>query len=116
MCGGHNARRERYGDPVGGPRETNPTASILHRPKKPVPEQPSYAAAHQRLKKVRGRAADHQCVDCDEPAKHWSYSNNAPDQIVGIHQGYRVVYSLDPKQYAPRCARCHKRFDMEAAP
>lgn len=63
-----------------------------------------YQAAHLRL----GRAADHRCVDCDNPARHWSYQHDCPEEIRGRH---RSPYCLHPEHYAPRCVPCHRAYD-----
>lgn len=66
-------------------------------------------AVHQRLRKSRGHANRYACVDCDKQAQHWSYDHTDPDERIDPRRG---PYSLDPDRYHPRCAKCHKRFDM----
>ena len=74
----------------------------------------SYLGAHDRCRRDRGPARDHQCVDCGGPALHWSYDHTDPDELMGT-QGTKGTtpypYSLDPAHYSPRCASCHARFD-----
>lgn len=57
-----------------------------------------YAAVHQLLKRDRGRASEHPCIDCGETAQEWSF-----DQPTG--------HSTDLSRYHARCRRCHARFD-----
>lgn len=76
---------------------------------------PNYEAMHKRVSRERGPAAEHVCVDCGEPALHWSYDGQDPAELTGpdVTRGrvYQVRYSASPEHYDPRCARCHKRFD-----
>lgn len=67
-----------------------------------------YGAAHGRVRKVRGRACNHACVDCGGAALHWSYNLTDPDELVSPG-GQR--YSLDPAHYSPRCTPCHSAHD-----
>ncbi len=70
-------------------------------------ETAAYVTVHARLRYDRGRAATHQCVDCDRQAAHWSYDHADPDEL--IDKG--LAYSLKSEHYAPRCNRCHAAFD-----
>lgn len=72
----------------------------------------SYSAAHARMKRDRGPASTHSCVDCGETAGHWSYDHADPDE-VRTPEGY--AYSLKTNHYQPRCVPCHKTFDMGRA-
>lgn len=92
-CKKHLTRFRRHGDPTV--RLTN---------SKPG----SYDAVHQRLFFRKGRASDHDCVDCGGQAEQWSYDNSDPDELVG-RRGRR--YSLDLERYSPRCVPCHREFD-----
>src|SRR5690606_2960253 len=38
-----------------------------------------YGAAHERVYRKRGRASQHDCVDCGERAEEWSYDHSDPD-------------------------------------
>lgn len=61
-----------------------------------------YSHAHQLVRRVKGDASDHQCVDgCGRQARDWSYIETAG-------------YSLDPDDYVPRCRSCHIRYDRAA--
>lgn len=72
-----------------------------------------YVAAHNRVRRLRGRAHEHQCCDCGSPATEWSYMHNDPSELIS-DQGTSAgcLYSLNPDCYAPRCRRCHRRFDL----
>ena len=71
----------------------------------------TYTGMHSRLARQRSKASAHTCVDCEQPAREWSYNHDDPDEIVGEHRGSRVVYSLDVEHYNPRCSRCHNALD-----
>lgn len=76
-----------------------------------------YAAAHRRVKVLRGSASMHMCVDCGSQADDWSYSNADPEALTNT-EGRRnagLPYSLDPDHYSPRCKACHKIFDLAAS-
>lgn len=73
-----------------------------------------YGAAHDRIRRERGAPRDHECVDCGQQARHWSYEHNDPDERLGT-SGYSkslIAYSLNPEHYVARCVPCHKRFDL----
>ena len=72
-------------------------------------ETVGYHQAHKRLRVDRGTAATHRCVDCTEPARHWSYSNEGAHELTDPATGLR--YSLDQRDYEPRCAPCHAIHD-----
>lgn len=74
-----------------------------------------YSAAHGRVRSRRGSAARYPCVDCGEPAKHWSYDRLDPNERISDHEGpnFGCPYSLDPSHYVARCVPCHKTFDLD---
>lgn len=72
-------------------------------------EYPGWDAAHKRVHRVRGKAAERSCVDCGGRADEWSYDNADPRELVEKKHG--MAYSLDPNHYEPRCVKCHRRFD-----
>lgn len=77
-------------------------------------EEVNYSTIHQRLKRDRGPASDYECVDCGAEAKHWSYNHQDPAERVDQgYRGYDLPFSIDPNFYEPRCAKCHKAFDMK---
>lgn len=69
-----------------------------------------YSGAHDRVRRTRGAARAHACIDCGSPAKHWSYNHRDPNENV-TPEGY--AYSADPQMYDPRCVPCHKRLDLD---
>lgn len=66
----------------------------------------SYGSARRWVAAQRGKAAAHLCVDCDAPARVWSYDGTDPDARTST-EGYR--YSLDPGHYRPCCRPCRRR-------
>ncbi len=65
------------------------------------PQSLTWAAKHKRLRKVRGRAADHPCVKCSAQARDWAQ----------IH----TEDGTDPwADYVPLCRKCHLNYDYEA--
>ncbi|BBX69012.1 hypothetical protein MPSYJ_24730 [Mycolicibacterium psychrotolerans] len=74
----------------------------------------SYNAIHYRLRSARGSARDHPCVDCEQPAKHWSFSGCEAEKPRRRDAAGRVVsppYCCHPEHYEPRCVSCHLRKD-----
>ncbi len=109
MCGMHYQRLRNNGSPfivrTGGgslPAERNPNWSG---------DNASYAAIHIRLRRWRGSAKDHNCVDCVARAREWSYDHSDPDELVDSKYGR---YSTDLDHYEPRCTSCHRLFDNAA--
>lgn len=78
----------------------------------------SYSMAHKNLRKLRGPARSHPCIDCGEQARDWSYNGGAPDERMGFVHGHKrpLAYSFDPAYYSPRCLDCHKLYDTRTAP
>lgn len=75
----------------------------------------SYSASHQRLRDSRGPAKNYNCVDCEKPARQWSYTRNDPHELITYTTSKNPVpYSSDPQYYSPRCISCHKKFDLTA--
>lgn len=70
----------------------------------------TYSGMHQRVRKVKGLARDHACVDCGGKGSQWSYDRLDPDERRSEFGPYSV--SLD--HYVSRCVPCHKRFDLAA--
>lgn len=68
----------------------------------------TFGAAHDRVRAVRGRAAEHACIGCGETAKDWALSRDAEATRVAPN-GRR--YSLDVEDYAAMCRTCHVRYD-----
>lgn len=73
-----------------------------------------YSAAHERVRADRGSVKAFACVGCSQPAQHWSYDHDDPDELheAGL-SAHPMAYSADPSHYSPRCIKCHKRFDLD---
>ncbi len=61
-----------------------------------------YSAAHLRTQAERGRAVEHDCIDCGQQAAQWSF------------RGIPGDYSTDPHDYDARCVPCHRVHDHKA--
>jgi hypothetical protein len=90
------ARWLKHGDPTAGgaPR---PQGEVL-----------SYNGVHRRLREIRGKASEYNCVDCGGQAAEWSFCHDAEMQLVDPHG---LPYSPDLDDYQARCARCHWAYD-----
>ncbi len=58
----------------------------------------SWGARHMRLRRLRGKAAAHDCVDCGYGAAHWSQIHGTDGMDLLAH-------------YEPRCRSCHMKYD-----
>ena len=107
LCAMHRAREIRHGDvhAVHSPRVYRGSDHPWW-----TGDDATYQAMHQRVRKARGNAAQHICVDCGAPALHWSYDRNDPDERTDVEG----PYSVKIEHYEPRCVPCHKRFDLGA--
>lgn len=76
-------------------------------------EDPGYAAAHDRVKRIHGPASTHRCVECGQQADHWSYDHQDPGERYahGLSRN-PVAYSAKPEHYQARCVPCHKQYDL----
>ena len=111
-CSMHAARMRRHGDTekVISPSERYaPSGEDNHKWKG---SDVGYTAAHDRVRRARGSASNHDCVDCGEPAYHWSYDHECENEQVRFERGYYVSLSPYIDHYQPRCVPCHKRFDL----
>ena len=77
-------------------------------------DEASYNAAHKRVRRTRGRAADHLCQHCDGPAAQWAYGHSDPDERREFDKGCELVYSPDPEHYIALCQPCHRAFDRSS--
>lgn len=69
---------------------------------------PGYIRAHELM----GRASDHACASCGEPARDWSYKGGDPNERTDQAGRYASCkYSLDSSYYEPLCRRCHVNRD-----
>lgn len=105
LCVKHYVRMKRHG------AQENPPRQQLHGENHPLwrGDDVRNPAIHRRIVKERGRAREHACVDCGEPAWHWSYNHTDPNEKTD-DQG---PYGLTPEHYSPRCVSCHKKFDLD---
>lgn len=58
-----------------------------------------FRGMHIWVAKEKGKASEHDCVDCGNQAYHWS----------NIDHKYKRT--LD--DYQARCVKCHKKYDIE---
>lgn len=75
-------------------------------------ESVTYSGMHQRVRYIRGRASDHACAECGQPARHWSYDHADPDERMSD----MGAYSANLDHYIPQCVPCHKRLDLSLKP
>lgn len=71
----------------------------------------SYAAVHDRLRRERGRASEHDCIACGEQASQWAYQHNDPEPLLnaaGMPYSTRINHC-----YAPMCRSCHGQLDSD---
>jgi len=97
-CSTHYRRWQRHGDV----QADRPIGAL------PV-YAPTYNSAHARLRRMRGNAAEHLCVDCAGPAEQWSYDHGCPDERIDNKTGYPWCVHLEC--YSPRDRSCHGLFD-----
>lgn len=70
-----------------------------------------YAAVHKRLRNARGKATDHPCWDCGNPADQWAYDHGDPNERIDSRG---LPYSFDIEEhYAPVCMACHINLDRK---
>jgi hypothetical protein len=82
-----------------------------------------YVAAHNRVRRLWGKADQYPCIQCGTSAQQWSYDGTDPGELKG-HDPYSqqrvgglpMRYSLWPEFYRPLCRSCHKRLDLAALP
>jgi len=70
------------------------------------------SAAHARIRRLRGKAAEYQCVRCGGLAAQWALKPSAANLQIDTSDVYPVSFSLDPMDYQPMCVPCHKRMDV----
>lgn len=106
-CRTHYRRWKRWGDPL----YVRPNPSGPDHPAYVADEDAGYSVAHARVRKARGKASDHLCVDCGKQANEWSYVGGAPNERVDSYGGKMLPYTTNPAYYVARCHSCHVRFD-----
>ena len=74
-----------------------------------------YEAAHRRLRRAKGSARQYACTHCAErQALQWAFIHGSPgEKPAGVQRNGRPhgPYSLNPDEYMPLCASCHKLYD-----
>lgn len=104
-CQTHYMRWVRRG--VAGPAEsTRPRGEAHHRW---ATDSLTYSGAHIRVRRARGKASTHSCVDCSGPASSWAYDHKDSEQLVDTRGR---AYSGNPEHYEPKCVPCHKSADL----
>lgn len=74
----------------------------------------SYHGAHRRIVRQRGRANEHRCTWCDQPAEQWALGH-ATARVMRDRSGKNagLPYSPDPSDYQPMCRKHHGDFDRK---
>lgn len=71
-----------------------------------------FHSAHERCKRLWGKAALHPCITCGGPANEWAYDGTDDSELYSPNQhGYWNLYSRFPEFYMPMCRKCHARRD-----
>jgi hypothetical protein len=81
------------------------------RPGRPKLAMVTYRSLHERLRRERGRAVEHACVDCGQKARQWSLDRYEADDLIDTDRNSPVRYSLDLSRYVARCIPDHTRHD-----
>lgn len=95
MCGMHWKRWRKHGDPT----------IVVSNWKGGVE---AYGYTHVKIRRLKGSASEHICIECGAPAEHWAYDHTDPDEQT-CPKGR--VYSTDPSHYQPMCRPCHATMD-----
>lgn len=104
LCTGHYSRKW-YRENVG------PGVRDMEDPIGAGPQ--TYNSMHWSLRRNRGSASEHVCIDCGNQAHHWSYNHSSRNELIDEQSG--LAYSPSYDDYDPRCVSCHNRFDAEAS-
>ena len=103
LCSGHQGQRARH-------QTLRPLHTSYGRPTKDVVK---YATAHWRVRKSRGKAGEHPCVDCGGTAESWSLNHDSVNILIEVGgQADGMPYSLNHEDYDPRCYSCHGLLDQ----
>jgi hypothetical protein len=68
-----------------------------------------YAGWHARMRRERGPASSHACVDCGEPADHWSLKMDYVGDLQKNEDDQ--IWTREVDDYEPRCIPCHRAYD-----
>lgn len=79
-------------------------------------DEVTYEAVHMRLRRERGAASTHLCVQCGEQARDWAYQHDDPGERIGPvtsqdGKTYMLSFTANLDAYKPMCILCHVRFD-----
>ncbi len=74
----------------------------------------AYGVVHYLLRKLRGSASKHWCVECSKPAQQWAYSHCDAFERIDLETGH--VFSVNFDHYQPMCASCHQKLDAANRP
>lgn len=99
-CARHYAKWYYHNRPVG--------------PLKRQKDAPSYAGAHNRIRYARGHARDYLCAcGCGAQADNWALKAGTGNILLGSigRRETKSAYSLNPYDYQPMTAACHKAYD-----
>lgn len=78
---------------------------------------PTYVTVHDRLRKYRGRASQHLCQRCGQPALDWAYRGGDPDEMTSTFpRTFGMAYSTNLEFYVPLCRVCHVAVDQLGEP
>lgn len=85
-----------------------------HGPLEPLSKPNSYEGMHHKVRREKGKATEHDCVDCGGPAHHWSLSAGAEEIIAQAAQNkdHRKKFSRNLDDYEARCRKCHSKYDL----
>lgn len=73
-----------------------------------------YLAAHDRVRRARGRAPLHLCVTCGRTATNWAYRKDAQQRRAEASGPFvGRPFSPDPDDYQPMCQSCHTSYDRD---
>ena len=72
--------------------------------------------AHNRTRRLRGKACDYRCLNCVGRARDWAYDHQDPAETYEFVKGYNLPYSQDPWHYVPLCRSCHVLMDKQVQP
>jgi hypothetical protein len=106
-CQTHYHRWWRTGDPLGLKQPFGATGADAVGWKG---DDISYRAAHRRLQRSRGKATEHSCAECGEPADQWAY-DHGDEPKNAVFRGRTVPFSTDINRYQPLCRSCHIKLD-----
>lgn len=71
----------------------------------------AYGVVHYLLRKARGAASEHQCIECGRPARHWAYDHRDVFERIDENAIPPMLFSVNFDHYQPMCQECHKALD-----